>query len=160
MAGRTNPGPQERRSRRRKHGGVVRLHSRERDIGQRNDISPRRGGRRNRAAVADVGVSELKAGLSIIVLLRRHAIEPDHARAGVRDRRIPYAQAVAAAAQIRSHDVKAEKGKPRTVIDAGDGRGRLAVEFADEKAFRIDGSKAAGIGEAGIPAFSRRPVHG
>src|SRR5207249_6491254 len=43
---------------------------------------------------------------------------------------------------------------------AGDGRGRSAVEFADEEAFRIGGGEAGAVGEARIPAFGRRPVHG
>jgi hypothetical protein len=33
------------------------------------------------------------------------------------------------------------------VIDAGDGRDRSAVEFADEEAFRIGRGEAAGVGE-------------
>ena len=78
----------------------------------------------------------------------------------MRDGRIPYAQAVAFAAQIRPHDVEAEKGKARIVIDAGDDRGRRAIELCDEKAFRIDGSKARVVGEARIPALARGPVHG
>ena len=89
MRRRTDPRTQERRSRRRKHGGVVRLHRRERHVAQRNDAGRWRSGRRNRAAVSDIGVSEPKAGLPVILLLRRHAIEPDHARAGMRDGRIP-----------------------------------------------------------------------
>jgi hypothetical protein len=71
----------------------------------------------------------LKAGFFVVLLLRCHAIEPDHARAGMRDRRIPYPHAVAFAAQIGAHDVEAEEGKARIVIDAGDGRGRRAIEF-------------------------------
>src|SRR5262245_58486091 len=96
--------------------------------------------RRNHATVADVGVSKLKAGLPAMILLCRHAVQSDHARAGMRDRLIPYAQPVTFAAQVRSHDVKTEKGKARVVIDARDGRGRRAVEFADQKAARIDRS--------------------
>jgi hypothetical protein len=160
MSARADPRPQKRRSRRRKHGGVVRLYCCERNVGQGHDVSSRRGGRRNRAAIADVGVSQLKAGFFVVLLLRRHAIEPDHARARMRDRRIPYPQADAFAAKIRAHDVKAEKGKARIVIDAGDGCDRLAVELCDEKAFRIDGSKAGVVGEAWIPSLSRGPVDG
>jgi hypothetical protein len=80
------------------------------------------------------------------LLLRQHAIEPDHAWAGVRDGRIPYAQSVPAPAQILSHGVEMEERETRTVIDAGDGRGQSAFELADEEAFRI------GRGEAGVVA--------
>jgi hypothetical protein len=45
------------------------------------------------------------------LLLRQHAIEPDHVWARVRDGRIPYAQSVPAPAQILSHDVETEKEK-------------------------------------------------
>ena len=69
----------------------------------------------------------------MVLLLRQHAIEPDHAWAGVRDGRIPYAQSVPAPAQILSHET--EEGETRTAIDAGDGRGQSAFELADEEAF-------------------------
>ena len=55
----------------------------------------------------------------------------------MRDGRVPYAQSVAAAAQIRSHQVETEEGKGRPVIDAGDGRGQSAFELADEEAFQL-----------------------
>src|SRR6185369_12757684 len=84
----------------------------------------------------------------------------DHARTSMGGRRIPDTQAVTPAAQIRAHDVKAEKGKARVVIDAGDRRGRRAVKLGDEKAFRIDGSKTRVIGEAWIPPLARGPLHG
>src|SRR5258708_9989371 len=112
------------------------------------------------AAVPAVGISELEPGLSVVLLLRQHAIEPDRAWARVRDGRAPHAQSVAAGAQILAHDVEAEKGESRAVIDAGDGRGRSAVELADEEAFRIGRGEAGVVGEARVPAFGRRPVHG
>src|SRR5207248_4965888 len=62
-------------------------------------------------------------------------------------------------AQILPHDVEAEEGEARTVIDAGDGRGRGAVELADEEAFRIGRGEAGAVGEARIPAFGCCPVH-
>ena len=68
----------------------------------------------------------------------------------MRDRRIPNPQAVAAAAQILAHDVKAEKGKTLTVIDAGNGRGRHAVEFADQEA---SGSTEAKQAASARPGF-------
>jgi hypothetical protein len=52
----------------------------------------------------------------------------------MRNRRVPDAQAVAAAAQLVAHDVEAEEGEAIVVIDAGDGGDRLVVDFADEKA--------------------------
>ena len=70
----------------------------------------------------------------------------------MRDGRIPYAQSVAAAAQVLSHDVEAEEGETRAVIDAGDGRGRSAFELADEEAFRIGRGEAGVVGEARVPA--------
>jgi hypothetical protein len=73
--------------------------------------------------------------------------------------RIPYAQSIAAAAQVLSHDVEAEEGEARAVIDAGDGRGRSAVELADQEAFRIDRGEAGVVGEARVPAFGCGPVH-
>ena len=71
-----------------------------------------------------------------------------------------HAQSVPAPAQILSHDVETAEGETRTVIDAGDGRGRSAFELADEEAFRIGRGEAGVVGEARVPAFSRRPVHG
>jgi hypothetical protein len=67
------------------------------------------------------------------LLLRQHAIEPDHAWAGVRDGRIPYAQSVPAPAQILSHGVEMEERETRTVIDAGDGRGQGALSSPMKK---------------------------
>jgi hypothetical protein len=78
----------------------------------------------------------------------------------MRDRRVPDAQAVAAAAQIAADNIEAEERESIIVIDAGDRRRRRAVELADEKAVGIDGIEAFGIGEAGIPAFRRRPIDG
>ena len=65
-----------------------------------------------------------------------------------------------AAAQVLSHNIETEEGKTRTVIDAGDGRGRSAVDLADEEAFRIGRGEAGVVGEARVPAFGGRPVHG
>src|SRR5262249_34496222 len=73
---------------------------------------------------------------------------------------LPYANAKPATAQIGTHDIKAEKGEARVVVDTGDGRRRLTIELANEEAFRIDGSEAGAIGEPGIPALCRRPVDG
>ena len=67
-------------------------------------------------------------------------------------------QSIAAATHIFSHDVKAKEGEARSVIDAGDRRGRSAVEFANEETIRIYTRKAGGVGEARIPSF--RPVDG
>jgi hypothetical protein len=92
------------------------------------------------------------------LLLRQHAIEPDHAWARVRDGRIPDAQSVPAPTQILSHSVEMEERETRTVIDAGDGRGQSAFELADEEAFRIGRGEAGVVGEARVPAFGRRPV--
>src|SRR3984893_9339904 len=79
MTGRADPGAQERGARSRKHRRVVRLHSHQWDVGQRDDPSLRRIPGRDGAAVTDVGISELEPGLSVVLLLRHHAIEPDHA---------------------------------------------------------------------------------
>ena len=160
MPGRADPGAQERGARSREHGRVVRLHARQWDFAQRDDASLRRLRGRDGAAVTDVGISELESGPPVVLLLRHHAIEPDHAWTSVRDGRVPYAQSVAAAAQVLSHDIETEEGEARTVVDAGDGRGRSAFELADEEAFRIGRGEAGVVGEARVPAFGRRPVHG
>jgi hypothetical protein len=115
---------------------------------------------RDGAAIADIGIGELKAGLSVIPLLRHHAVKPDHARGSMRDGLVPDAQAVAAAAQIRAHDVEAEKGEAVIVIDAGDGRGRRAVELTDQKPAAVDRGKTGGIRKTGVPALARRPIGG
>jgi hypothetical protein len=65
-----------------------------------------------------------------------------------------------APAQILSHGVETEERETRTVIDAGDGRGQSAFELADEEVFRIGRGEAGVVGEARVPAFGRRPVHG
>jgi hypothetical protein len=79
MMRRVDPGAQEGRARSRKHGCVICLHSRQRDFAQRDDIGLWRFGRRDEAAVTDVGISELEAGFPVVLLLRHHAVEPDHA---------------------------------------------------------------------------------
>ena len=84
------------------------------------------------------------------MLLRQHAIEPDHAGAGVRDGRIPYAQSVSAPAQILSHGVEMEERENRNVIDAGDGRGQSAFELADEGAFRMAAAKQVSSARPGF----------
>src|SRR5262245_20097157 len=78
----------------------------------------------------------------------------------MRDGRVPDAQAVAAAAQVGAHDVEAEEGDAIIVVDAGDRRGRRAVELADEESAWIDRGKAGSIGDAGIPPLSGGPVCG
>jgi hypothetical protein len=85
----------------------------------------------------------------MVLLLRYHAIEPDHAWPGVRNGRIPYAQTIAAAAQVLSDDVEAEEGEARAVMGAGDGCGRSAVELADQEAFGIDRAKQASSARPG-----------
>jgi hypothetical protein len=105
---------------------------------------------RDGAAVADIRISKLEAGPPVVLVLRHHAVEPDHSCASVRDGRAPKAKSYATA-QILPHDVEAKA--TRTVIDAGDGRGRGAVELADEEAFRIGRGEAGVVGEARIPAW-------
>src|SRR5262245_58066211 len=78
--------------------------------------------RREGRCVADVRVSEPESRFAVVVLLRHHAVEADGAGPGMRDGRIPNAQAVAAAAQIAAHDVEAEERESVIVIEAGDGR--------------------------------------
>jgi hypothetical protein len=56
MPGRADPGAQERGARSRKHRRVVRLYSRQRDFGQRQDASLRCIRGRDDAAVTDVGI--------------------------------------------------------------------------------------------------------
>ena len=132
------------------------------DFAQRDDLAL--GSRRLRgcdgAAVTDVGIGKLETGFPVVLLLRHHAIEPDHAWTGVRDGRVPYPQSIAAAAQIRANDIETEEGEARTIIDAGNGRGRFAFDLADEEALRIDRGEAGIIGKTRIPAFGRGPVHG
>ena len=89
MPGRADPGAQERGAWSRKHRRVIRLDRRQRDFGQRHDASLRCSRGRDDPAVTDVGISELEPGLSVGLLLRHHAIEPDHAWPGVRDGCIP-----------------------------------------------------------------------
>src|SRR5207244_3631231 len=105
---------------------------------ERHDPRGRRRTSRDGAAVADIGIRELEARLTVVFLLRHHAVETDGAPRSVRDGRVPHAQPMATAAHIASHDVEAEEREPLVVIDAGDGRGRRAVEVADEKSIGGD----------------------
>src|SRR5262249_61707632 len=82
------------------------------------------------------------------------------ARPGMGDGGVPHLQAVATPAQIGPHDVEAEEGEPRVVIDARDGRRRASIELADQKTVRIDGGETGAVSKAGIPALGRRPVDG
>src|SRR6185369_16772022 len=111
-------------------------------------------------AVADVGISETEAGSPVIVLLRGHAVEPDDARTSMRHRRLPEPQPVAMPAQIRTHDVEAEKGEAIVIVDTGYGSDRHAVTLGQEKAVGIDHGEAGSIGQTGIPALGCRPVEG
>src|SRR5262249_25397846 len=160
MSGRADPGAKERGARRRENRDVGRFYSRQRDFGERDDTRALRIRRGDGTAVAHIGIGELEPRLLVVLLLRHHTIEPDHACTSVRNSGVPYAQSVAAAAQIFPYDVEPEEGEARAVIDAGDGGGRSAVELADEKAARIDRGEAGGVGEARVPAFGRRPVDG
>jgi hypothetical protein len=144
---------------RRKDRGVVRFHEGEGHVRQRDD--PRRcGGCSDTPAVTDIGIGQPESGLLVVVLLRHHAVEPDDAVTCLFDRGIPDAQAIAAAAQVGSHDVEAKKRESVVVVDAGNRRGSRAVELSDQKATGVDGGKARGVAEAGIPALGRRPVGG
>src|SRR5262249_8760821 len=113
---------------------------------------------RHDAAVTDIGIGEAEARLPVIVLLRHHAVEPDHAGARMRDRLLPDAQTVAAPAQIGPYDVEAEEGEAGVIVDARDGRGRLAVELADEEAVRIDRGETGGVGQSRVPGFGCGPI--
>ena len=158
MALRADPGAQEVFARRREHGRVIGRDGGERNVGERRSCSGRRARRRDAAAVAHIAVGELEAGFPVVLLLRDDAVEPDGARARMRDRGLPDLPAEAAPAQVRPHDVEAEECEAVVVVDARDGRRRLAVELADQEAFGVDGRKARRIVEAGIPALGRRPV--
>ena len=103
-------------------------------------------------------VGELEAGLAVVVLLRHDAVEADRAAARVREPRLPHAQAEAAPAQLRAHDVEAEEGEALIVVDGGDDGGGLALVLADEEAAGIDTGEAPVIAETRVPAFRRRPV--
>ena len=76
----------------------------------------------------------------------------------MRDRRVPDVQAETSTTKACAHDVEAEEGEAVVVIDAGDGRDRLAVDLADEETFRVRDCKAGGVAQAGIPALGRGPV--
>ena len=60
----------------------------------------------------------------------------------MRNRGVPDAHSVAAAAQVLPHNVETEKGEVGPVIDAGDGSRRGAVNLADKEAFRIGNGEA------------------
>src|SRR5262249_52330279 len=127
---------------------------------QCDDTTPPRVRRDGRTAVTDIRIGEFETGLFVVLLLRRHAIEPDHPCTSVGEGCIPHVESIAAAANIISHYVKAEEGEARAVIDARDRRGRSAFEFTNEETIRIYRRKAVGVGEARIPSFGSRPVHG
>src|SRR5262249_57395239 len=56
-------------------------------------------------------------------------------------------------------DIEAEEREGAIVIEAGNGRGRRAVELADKKSMGIDGVETRGVAQPGIPAFARGPIH-
>ncbi|MEY9191075.1 hypothetical protein ABH987_004703 [Bradyrhizobium ottawaense] len=62
---------------------------------------------------------------------------------------------MARAAKTIAHDVEAEEGEAIIVVDAGDGRDRLAVDLADEETLRVGNREAGGIAVARIPALGR-----
>ena len=109
MARRADPGAQECGPWRGKHRGIGRFDADSGISVRVDDIRRRSIGRGCGAAIADIRIGVNEAGLFVVALLRHDAIEPDHARARMRDRRIPDPKSVAAAAKFRPHDVEAEK---------------------------------------------------
>ena len=73
--------------------------------------TPLRVSRDDRASVTDIRIGEFETGLFVVLLLRHHAIEPDHAGTSVGEGRVPYVQSIAAATHIFSHDVQAKEGE-------------------------------------------------
>src|SRR5205823_234828 len=112
------------------------------------------------AAVADIGIGEPESRLAIVLLLRHYAVEPDGARAGMCDRPVPDTQPIAAAAQVTPHEIEAEECEGAIVMETGNGRGRRALELANEKPLGIDSVETRGVAQPGIPAFTRAPIHG
>src|SRR5262245_18483845 len=158
MSGRANPGAQERNTRSGKYGRIVSRNQSKWHVSQRDDMNPLRVRREDGAAVTNIGIGQFEARLFVVLLLRHHAIEPDHAWTGMCNGGVPYTQSVAAAAHIFPYNVQAEESEASGVIDARNGCGWGAIEFANEEAVRIRQAEAGGIDEARIPAFGRRPV--
>ncbi len=156
---RADPGAQKRGARRGEYRGIVRCDRRERDVPEVDQALRRRRDGRH-AAEADIAVGEDKAGFAVIVLLGHHAVEADRARTGMGNGRLPGAQPMTAPAQVGPHDVEAEEGEAVVIVHHRNGRSRGAAELADMEAVGIDGGKAGGVLQTGIPALRGRPVAG
>src|SRR5262245_19432610 len=158
MSGRANPGAQERNTRSGKYGRIVSRNQSKWHVSQRDNMTPLRVWRDDGAAVTDIGIGQFETGLFVVLLLRHHAIEPDHAWTSMPNGGVPYTQSVAAAAHIFPYNVQAEESEARGVIHARYGCGWHAVQFANKEALRIHQAEAGGIKKARIPAFGVRPV--
>jgi hypothetical protein len=156
---RADPGAQKRGARRGEHRGIIRFDRRERDVPEVDQTLRRRRDSRH-AAEANIAVGENKAGFAVIVLLGHHAVEADRPRTGMGNGRLPGGQPMTAPAQVGPHDVEAEEGEAVVILHHRNGRSRGAADLADMEAVGIDGGKAGGVLQAGIPALRRRPVAG
>src|SRR5437870_2082394 len=160
MAGRADPRAQERAARRWKNPRVVHLDRCKWHFRQRHHAGRRPRHASASAAVADIGIGQPESRLAIVLLLRHYAVEPDGARAGMCDRPVPDTQPIAAAAQVTPHEIEAEECEGAIVIETGNGRGRRALELANEKPLGIDSVETRGVAQPGIPAFTRGPIYG
>lgn len=104
-------------------------------------------------------MGEDEAGARIIVLLRHHAIET-HRAFEPGECRLPDREAEPASAQVRPADVEADEMEAARIPGGGNDRRQLIAEEQAEEGIAILREEGGGIGEAGIPALGRGPVHG
>lgn len=129
------------------------------EIGRHRPDRAGRGGRRREAtAVADGAIGRDEAHAAVVGLLCGHAVETDGTAREPRHAGIPHGLPVAPAAPIRPADVEPDEAERLPVGDGRDAGDHLAIHEGAEEAARIRGMEGSSIGEAGIPAFARRPV--
>src|SRR5690606_16680463 len=87
--------------------------------------------------VAHVAPGQFEAGLAVVVLLRRHAVEPHRAAGQALHAGAPQRAAVASPAMLRMHDVEAEKAEALVVTHHRDRRHRLVTDAPDKKTLGV-----------------------
>jgi hypothetical protein len=157
MARGRGPGFEECPPRRREYPRIVRFNDAEGNFAQVDNTGRRRRGRRH-PTEADVAIGEHESRFPVVLLLRHYAVEAHRSRSRMHERRLAHTQSISPPAQIRPHDVEAEKGEALVVVHNRYHGGRLAVDFADEEAFWINEGKTFGIVMARVPPFLGRPI--
>ena len=111
-----------------------------------------------RTGIAKVLPRELEAGLAIVVLLRRNAVEPDQMPRQPLHSLGPQAPADALAAPLRHDDIQADEAEATLVGHRAQASCEAAIDFGDQEAAGVGLEEAMCVMQAGVPALARREI--